>query len=184
MKRRRVDACLRAALDDKRFSSFRLSWMNQAFDHSAFLRVLLFWCFPTRVWQNHRLDISSFCDVCWSASALSIWFLSCVSDRISTTSAFDWRCHQFFLFQFAHELNYSSKYPSWSSFVNENLYSCRKKTLKWTRIRCYCHWTSLKIIILINRLVHNCRRCADNVSRFNWHVLFVHSWKNEKRSTC
>ena len=167
-----------------RRSSFRLSWMNWAFDHSTFLMILLSWCFSTKVWQNHRLDISSFCDVCWPASALSIWFLSCVSDRIPTASAFDWRCHQLFLLQFAHELSHNSKYSDWNSFVNENLYSCKRKTLRWTRIRCCCHWTPLKTIILINHFVHSCRRCADDVSRSDWHVLFVHSWENEKRSTC
>ena len=158
--------------------------MNQAFDHSTFLKILLFWCFPTRVWQNHRLDTSSLCDVCWSAFALSIWFPSCVSDRISTASAFDWRCHQSFLLQFIYELSHNSKYSGWSLFVNENLYSYKRKTLRWTKIRCCCHWTSLKIIILINHFMHNCKRCADDVSRSDWHVPFVHSWKNEKRSTC
>ena len=184
MKRRRIDACLKATSNDKRFSFFRLSWMNQAFDHSIFLKVLLSWCFPTRIWQNHRFDISSFCDVCWPAFALSIWFFSCAFDRISTIFAFDWRCHQFFLLQFAHELNHNSKYSSWNSFVNESFYSCKRETLRWTKIRCCCHWTSLKIIILINRFVHSCRRCANDVSHFDWHVLFVHLWKNGKRSIC
>ena len=175
MKRRRVDACLKAALNDKKRPPSRLSWTNQAFDHSIFLKILLFWYSSTRVWQNHRLDISSFCDVCWPAFALSIWFFSCAFDRISTTFAFDWRCHQSFLLQFVHELSHNLKYSDWSSFVNESLYSYKRKTLRWMKIRCCCHWTSLKIIILINRLVHNCRKCADDVSRLDWHILFVHS---------
>ena len=41
MKKRCVDACLRTASDDKKRSSFRLSWMNLAFDRSASLKVLL-----------------------------------------------------------------------------------------------------------------------------------------------
>ena len=139
MKKRRVDACLRTVSDDKKRSSFRLLWMNQAFGHSASLKILLFWCFSTKVWQNRRFNILSFCDVCWPVFALSIWFLLCVSDRISITFAFDWRCHQSFLLQFAHELSHSSEYSGWSSFVDESLYSCKKKTLRWTKIRCCCH---------------------------------------------
>ena len=184
MKKRRVDACLKTVSSDKKLLSFQLFWMNQAFDHSIFLKILLFWCFSTKIWQNHQLDISFFCNVCWSAFTLSIWFFSCIFDRISTIFAFNWRCHQFFLFQFAHELSHNSKYLNWSLFVNENLYSCKKKILKWTKICCCYHWISLKIIILINRFVHNCRRCANNISRFNWHILFVYSWKNEKWLTC
>ena len=167
MKKRRVDACLKAASNDKKLLFFRLSWINQAFDHSISLKILLSWCFPTKVWQNHRFDISFLYNVCWPAFALSIWFFSYVFDRISTISAFDWRCHQSFLFQFAHELNHNLKYLSWSLFVNESLYSYKKRTLKWTKIHCCCHWISLKTIILINRFVHNCRRCANDVSHFN-----------------
>ena len=158
--------------------------MNQAFNHSASLKVLLFWCFSTRVWQNHRLNISFLCDVCWPAFALSIWFFLCAFNRISTASAFDWWCHQSFLLQFVHELSHNSKYSNWNSFVNESFYSCKRKTLRWTKIRCCCYWTSLKTIILINHFVHNCRRCADDVLRSDWHVSFIHSWDNEKRSTC
>ena len=127
MKKRHVDACLKTTSNDKKRLSFRLSWMNQAFDHSTSLRILLFWCFPTKIWQNHRFNISFLCDVCWLAFALSIWFSSCVFDRISTIFAFDWRCHQSFLLQFVHELNHNSKYLSWSSFVNKSLYSYKKR---------------------------------------------------------
>ena len=167
MKKRRVDACLKTALNDKKRSSFQLFWTNQAFDYSIFLKILLSWCSSTRIWQNHRLDISFFCDVCWPAFALSIWFLSCAFDWISTIFAFNWRCYQSFLFQFVHELNHSLKYSNWSSFVNESLYSYKRKTLRWTKIRCCCHWISLKAIILINHFVHNCRKCANDVSRLD-----------------
>ena len=167
MKKRRVDACLKTTSNDTKRSSFRLFWMNQAFDHSTFLKILLFWCFSTRILQNHRFDISFFCDICWPAFALSIWFFSCAFNWISTIFAFNWRCHQFFLFQFAHELNHSSKYSNWSSFVNVNFYSCKKKTLRWKKIRFCFHWTSLKTIILINHFMHNCRRCANDVLHFD-----------------
>ena len=89
MKRCRIDACLKTVSDDKRRSSFQLFWINLTFGYSTFLKVLLFWDFLTKVWQNHRFNISFFCDICWSAFALSIWFSSCVFDLFSTIFTFD-----------------------------------------------------------------------------------------------